>query len=70
MLNCKKTSQDVQESSYHNPKKRKGQECQKRTKCLAKLASGMGEINQVIFEARHAVCKLEGLNEEDKDGNI
>ena len=64
LLNCKKTCQDAQENSFFNPKKRKEQEHKKRTKYLSKLASGMGEINQLIFEAHHAVCKLEGLNEE------
>ena len=65
ILNCKKTCQDAYKASLFNNKKRKSQEAEKTNKYLNKLSRGMGEINQIIFEAHHALCKLEGLHEDN-----
>ena len=66
MLNCKKTVADAAEASLFNKNKRKSQEVEETTKYINKLARNMGEMNQVILETHHSVCKLEGINENNK----
>ena len=63
VLNCKKTVADAAEAGFFNKNKRKAQDVEKSTKYINKLARSMGEMNQVILEAHHSVCKLEGINE-------
>ena len=65
-LNSKKAVVDAKEMSLFNTKKRKSQDVEKTNKYINKLARSMGEMNQVILEAHHSVCKLEGIHEEEK----
>ena len=57
---------DAAEAGLFNKNKKKSQEVEKTTKYINKLARNMGEMNQVILEPNHSMCKLEGINENNK----
>ena len=65
-LNSRKAVVDAKEMSLFNTKKRKSQDVEKTNKYINKLTRSMGEMNQVILEAHHSVCKLKGIHEEEK----
>ena len=64
MLNSKKKVNDAIEIKLFKSRKRKATE-EKTQKYLTKLSQGMGQIQQEIFLAHHAVCKLDNLHNDD-----
>ena len=69
MLNSKKKITDLTEAKLFKTRKRKSTE-QKTQKYLMKLSQGMGTIQQEIFHAHHAVCKLDNMvNNEEEEGD-
>ena len=67
MLDSKKKVKDAKESKLFKSRKRKAVE-ENTQKYLTKLSQGMGTIQQEIFHAHHAVCKLDNLtNDGDND---
>ena len=69
MLNSKKKITDLTEAKLFKTRKRKSTE-QKTQKYLTKLSQGMGTIQQEIFHAHHAVCKLDNMvNNEEEEGD-
>ena len=69
MLNSKKKITDLTEAKLFKTRKRKATE-QKTQKYLTKLSQGMGAIQQEIFHAHHAVCKLDNMvNNEEEEGD-
>ena len=69
VLNSKKKVTDARERELFKTKKRKVQD-EKREKYLTNLSMGMGKINQEIFHAHHAVCKLEELNDNKEENEL
>ena len=67
-LNNKKKVIDVTEAKLFKSSKRKATE-QKTQKYPTKLSQGMGTIQQEIYHAHHAVCKLDNMtnNKEEED---
>ena len=67
-LNNKKKVIDVTEAKLFKSSKRKATE-QKTQKYPTKLSQGMGTIQQEIYHAHHAVCKLDNKtnNKEEED---
>ena len=69
MLNSKKKITDLTEAKLFKTIKRKATK-QKTQKYLTKLSQGMGTIQQEIFHAHHAVCKLDNMvNNEEEEGD-
>ena len=66
MLNSKKKIVDLTEGKLFKTRKRKAAD-QKTQKYLTKLSQGMGTIQQEIFRAHHAVCKLDNITYENKE---
>ena len=68
MSNSKKKVIDLTEAKLFKSRKRKATE-QKTQKYPTKLSQGMGTIQQEIFHAHQAVCKLDNMtnNEEEDD---
>ena len=64
MLNFKKKVNDAIEMKLFKSRKRKATE-EKTQKYLTKLSQGMGQIQQEMFHAHHAVCKLDNLHSDD-----
>ena len=69
MLNSKKKVVDAKESKLFKSRKRKAIE-DKTQKYLTKLSQGMGTIQQEIFHAHHAVCKLDNLTNDDDNESV
>ena len=69
MLNSKKKVVDAKESKLFKSRKRKAIE-DKTQKYLTKLSQGMGTIQQEIFHAHHAVCKLDNLTNGDDNESV
>ena len=69
MLNSKKKVTDAKESKLFKSRKRKAVE-EKTQKYLTKLSQGMGKIQQELFHAHHAVCKLDNLTNDDDNDSI
>ena len=68
MLNSKKKVVDAKEIKLFKWRKRKAAE-QKTQKYLTKLSQGMGTIQTELFQAHHAVCKLDNIaNNEEEEG--
>ena len=67
-LNNKKKVIDVTEAKLFKSSKRKATE-QKTQKYPTKLSQGMRTIQQEIYHAHHAVCKLDNMtnNKEEED---
>ena len=63
VLACKKACQDQQEMLLFQKKKEDSKNNQKIKKHLDNVARGMGEINSIIIEAHHSICKLGCFNE-------
>ena len=66
MLNSKKKIIDLKEGKLFKTRKRKAAD-QKTQKYLTKLSQGMGTIQQDIFHAHHAVCKLDNITNENEE---
>ena len=66
MLNSKKKIVDLTEGKLFKTRKQKAAD-QKTQKYLKKLSQGMGTIQQEIFYAHHAVCKLDNIANENKE---
>ena len=66
MLNSKKKIVDLTEGKLFKTRKRKAAD-QKTQKYLTKLSQGMGTIQQEIFHAHHAVCKLDNVTNENEE---
>ena len=64
MLNSKKKVNDAIEMKLFKSRKRKATE-EKTQKYLTKLSQGMGQIQQEIFHAHLAACKLDNLHSDD-----
>ena len=62
MLNYKKRTNDVKEKCYFQRKKNKIAE-RKKKKYLSKLNEDMGEIQNAVFNAHHAIVKLKPIIE-------
>ena len=71
MLNYKKRAMDAKEKNYFKKKRNKVIE-RKKKKYLNKLNEDMGEIQNAIFNAHHAIVKLSPImidddNDEDNE---
>ena len=62
MLNYKKRTNDAKEKRYFQRKKNKIAE-RKKKKYLSKLNEDMGEIQNAVFNAHHAIVKLQPIIE-------
>ena len=69
MLNSKKKIVDLTEGKLFKTRKRKAAD-QKTQKYLTKLSQGMGTIQQEIFHAHHAVCKLDNINKNEEEDDV
>ena len=69
MLNSQKKVTDAKEGKLFKSRKRKAVE-EKTQKYLTKLSQGMGTIQQEIFHAHHAVCKLDNLTNDDDNDRV
>ena len=71
MLNYKKRTVDAKEKRYFMRKKNKKIVERKKKKYLHKLNEDMGEIQNAVFNAHHAIVKLqpiiETIEEEEED---
>ena len=65
LLACKNACQDQQEALSFSKKKKNNQNTQEIKKHLENIARGMGEINQVIMEAHHSICKIGCYNNKE-----
>ena len=68
MLNYKKRAADAKEKRYFIRKKNKRIVEKKKRKYLHKLNEEMGEIQNAVFNAHHAIVKLQPIIETIKDG--
>ena len=66
MLNYKKRTADTKEKRYFS---RKNKVLRKKKKYLNKLIDNMGEMRNAVFNAHHAVVKLQPIMEQDDDEN-
>ena len=68
MLTSKKKVMDYKEKKLFQkqPDKKKKVYKRKQKKHLARLADGMGIVQTQIFNAHHAVCKLDNIIEESE----
>ena len=69
MLNSKKKVINAKEGKLFKSRKRKAV-AEKTQKYLTKLSQGMGTIQQEIFHAHHAVCKLDNLTNDDDNDSV
>ena len=69
MLNSKKKVIDLTEAKLFKSSKRKATE-QKTQKYLTKLLQGMRTIQQEIFRAHHAMCKVDNMTNNEEDDNV
>ena len=65
ILACKKACQDQQEMLLFQKMKEDNRNAQKIKKHLDNVAHGMGEINTIVMEAHHSICKLGCYNNAD-----
>ena len=73
MLNYKKRTVDAKEKRYFTRNKMKKIADKKKRKYLHKLNEDMGEIQNAVFNAHHAIVKLQPIietfsNEEEEGG--
>ena len=69
LLNYKKRTKDVKEAKYF--KKKQALEVEKkRRKYFKKLNEDMGEIQNAVFNAHHAIVKLSPIVTDDDDDTI
>ena len=73
MLNYKKRTVDAKEKRYFTRNKMKKIADKKKRKYLHKLNEDMGEIQNAVFNAHHAIVKLQPIietvsNEEEEEG--
>ena len=71
MLNYKKRTVDAKEKRYFMRKKNKKIVKRKKKKYLHKLNEDMGEIQNAVFNAHHAIVKLQPIIEtiEEEEDN-